>query len=434
MRAVDLIRTKRDGGALSRDGIHAFVRGVTDGSIPSYQAAALLMAIRLRGMTPEETAALTDAMARSGTRLDLSRLDRPTVDKHSTGGVGDKTSLVIAPLVAACGAVVPMMSGRGLGHTGGTLDKLEAIPGLRTALDPDAFLSQLDRIGCAIVGQTESIAPADKVLYALRDVTATVDSIPLISASIMSKKIAEGVSGLVLDVKTGSGAFMKDEGEAMVLARSMVDAGRRSGVRTQAVITSMDAPLGVAVGNAVEVAECVDVMRGAGPADLRELCLELSARMLTLAGIERNHHAAFVKATRVLDSGEALDRFRLMVEAQGGDPACVDDPGRLPTAPSREMVPAPRFGYVEQVDAEAIGRAAVALGAGRDRADAPVDPGVGIFVRVRPGEAVEPGQPVLEILYRSVATLEAARSLANAAVRVGNHVPVCGALIRSEVR
>jgi pyrimidine-nucleoside phosphorylase len=392
------------------------------------------MAIRLRGMTPEETSALTDAMAGSGTRLDLSRLDRPTVDKHSTGGVGDKTSLVIAPLVAACGAVVPMMSGRGLGHTGGTLDKLESIPGFTTALEPEPFLLQLERIGCAIVSQTESIAPADKVLYALRDVTATVDSIPLISASIMSKKIAEGVGALVLDVKTGRGAFMKDEGEAMVLARSMVDAGRRAGVRTQAVITSMDAPLGVAVGNAVEVAECIDLMRGGGPADLRELCLDLSARMLALAGIEPAFGQALATATRVLDSGDALERFRAMVEAQGGDPACIDDPTRLPAAPSRELVPAPRYGYVERVDAEAIGRAAVALGAGRDRAGAPVDPAVGILVRVRPGQMVEAGQPVLEILYRSAATVEAARTLAAAAVRVGNHVPVSGALIRSEVR
>ncbi len=434
MRAVDLIRAKRDGEALSGDEIRAFVAGVTDGTIPPYQTAALLMAIRLQGMTADETAALTDAMARSGTRLDLSRLDRPTADKHSTGGVGDKTSLVIAPLAAACGVAVPMMSGRGLGHTGGTLDKLESIPGFRTELGPEAFLHQLERVGCAIVSQSEAIAPADKVLYALRDVTATVDSIPLISASIMSKKIAEGVAALVLDVKTGRGAFMKDEAGAAALARSMVDAGTRSGVRTEAVITSMDAPLGHAVGNAVEVAECLDVMRGAGPADLRELSLELTARMLALAGIDADRPAALSRATRVLDAGHALERFRLMVAAQGGDPACIDDPARLPSAPATAIVAAPRPGVVQHVDAEAVGRAAVALGAGRDRAGAAVDPAVGLFVRVRPGDLVEAGQPLLELRYRSVATLDAAMSLAAAAVLVGDHVPASGALIRFEVK
>ena len=433
MRVADLIRTKRDGGPLSREELVFFAAGVTDGTIPSYQAAALLMAIRIRGMSAEETALLTDAMACSGTRLDLSGLPGPTVDKHSTGGVGDKTSLVLAPLVAACGAVVPMMSGRGLGHTGGTLDKLESIPGFRTALDEAALRAQLTRVGCAIFGQTDAIAPADKVLYALRDVTATIDSLPLITASIMSKKIAEGVGALVLDVKTGRGAFMREEADARALAEAMVDAGTRAGMRTVAVITSMDAPLGRAVGNAVEVAESLDVLRGGGPADLRELCHDLAARMLVIAGVDRDRAHADARVAAAIASGAALEKFAEMVAAQGGDARVVDEPSRLPAAPYRATIDAPRAGVLAGLDAEAVGRAAVLLGAGRDRADAPIDPAVGILLLARPGDTVEAGQPVLELLYRSAAALEAARSIAAGAMRVGEHAPDAGPLIRYEV-
>ena len=434
MRAVDLIRTKRDGGSLSREEIRFFVAGVTDGSIPSYQAAALLMAVRIQGMTPEETAALTDAMASSGERLDLSGLPGPTVDKHSTGGVGDKTSLVIAPVVAACGGMVPMMSGRGLGHTGGTLDKLEAIPGFSTSLDEAGLRAQLNGVGCAIFSQTDEIAPADKALYALRDVTATVDSLPLITASIMSKKIAEGVAALVLDVKTGAGAFMRDEGDARRLAESMVDAGTRAGVRTEALITSMDAPLGRAVGNALEVAECLDVLRGSGPADLRELSLALSSRMLAVAGLEPDEGASRARAERALASGAALETFRAMVEAQGGNPRVADDAALLPAAPGRAVFESPAAGAFSGLDAELIGRAAVALGAGRDRIDAAIDPAVGIVVLRPLGATVAVGEPLLEFHYRSAATLAAARRLVSDAVRVGDPAPHAGPLIRSRIR
>jgi pyrimidine-nucleoside phosphorylase len=433
MRAVDLIRCKRDGGSLSPDEIAFFVSGVTTGSIPSYQAAALLMAVRLRGMTAAETADLTAAMVASGERLDLSGLPGPTVDKHSTGGVGDKTSLVIAPLVAACGAVVPMMSGRGLGHTGGTLDKLESIPGLRTSLDPGAFRAQLERVGCAIVGQTDRIAPADKVLYALRDVTATIDSVPLITASIMSKKIAEGVGALVLDVKSGAGAFMSAEEDARALAQAMVSAGGRAGLRVEALITSMDAPLGRAVGNALEVAESLEVLRGGGPATLRELCLALATRMLVLAGIDREEGAARARLGHALTSGAALDRLRRMVEAQGGDPAVVDDPARLPSAPRRTEVVAARDGFVTAIDAEKVGRAAVLLGAGRDRADASVDPAVGIVVLIEPGFPVTTGQPLFELHHRDDGTGAAAQALAGSAVTLGDAAPAVPPLLRGRI-
>src|ERR1041385_1556964 len=342
MRAVDVIVQKRGGGALSRDQIRFFVDGVTAGTLPDYQASALLMAILLRGMTREETAWLTDAMVQSGVRVDLGDIPVARVDKHSTGGVGDKTSLILAPIAAACGVAVPMMSGRGLGHTGGTLDKLEAIPGFRVGLSLDEMKRALRSTGCAMIGQTSEIAPADKKLYALRDVTGTVESIPLISASIMSKKIAEGIDALVLDVKTGSGAFMKTAGDSRALAESLVAIGNASGVRTEALITDMSTVLGRAVGNALEVVECIDVMKGGGPQDLIDVTIALTARLLVLGRAADDLAGAETLARKAIASGAALDRFRRIIEGQGGDPRVVDDGSRLPHVPDRHVVPAAR--------------------------------------------------------------------------------------------
>src|SRR5947199_6489376 len=323
MRAVDIIRKKRDGEALSRAEVEAFVAAATSGAWPDYQLSALLMAIVLRGMNDDESSWLTGAMVHSGVRLDLADIPGAKVDKHSTGGVGDKTSLILAPLVAACGVVVPMMSGRGLGHTGGTLDKVESIPGFRVGLGLDEFRATLRNVGCSLIGQTAEIAPADKVLYALRDVTATVESIPLISASIMSKKIAEGIDALVMDVKCGRGAFMKTRDDARRLAESLVANGRANGLRTEALLTAMDAPLGRAVGNALEVQECIDTLKGRGPADLEALSVELAARMVRLGGKAADAAGAEAKVREALTSGRALDVFRRMVERQGGDPRVV---------------------------------------------------------------------------------------------------------------
>jgi pyrimidine-nucleoside phosphorylase len=434
MRAVDIIRKKRDGGALERDEILFFVSGVTNGTFPDYQAASLLMAILLRGMTSEETAWLTDAMVHSGVRVDLSDLPGAKVDKHSTGGVGDKTSLVLAPLAAACGALVPMMSGRGLGHTGGTLDKLEAIPGFQVNLSLEQIRAALADIGCAMVGQTAQIAPADKKLYALRDVTGTVESIPLISASIMSKKIAEGIDGLVLDVKTGSGAFMKSEADSRRLAESLVSIGNASGVRTEAIITAMDAPLGRAVGNALEVIECIEVLKGGGPADLIEVSIELTARMLVLAGISPDRGVAAQKARAAIESGAGLERLRRIVEAQGGDPRIIDDPGRMPSAPGRQVLRAARSGYLSALDAELVGRASVQLGAGRDRVDDPVDPAVGIILLAKPGDQLADGDGVLELHYRDAGRCEAALALAGRAMVIADAPPAPKSVLVGEVR
>ncbi|OLC81045.1 MAG: thymidine phosphorylase [Acidobacteria bacterium 13_1_40CM_4_65_8] len=433
MRAVDVIMKKRDGGPLSREEIRFFVDGVTSGTLPDYQASALLMAILLRGMTAEETAWLTDAMVHSGVRVDLGDIPGVKVDKHSTGGVGDKTSLILAPLAAACGVPVPMMSGRGLGHTGGTLDKLEAIPGFRVNLSLEEMKTALARVGCAMIGQTAQIAPADKKLYALRDVTGTVESIPLISASIMSKKIAEGIDALVLDVKTGRGAFMKTEADSRKLAESLVSIGNASGVKTEAVITAMDAPLGNAVGNALEVIECVEVLKGGGPSDLIEVSVELTARMLVLGQVARDRVDADRQARLAITSGAGLERFRQIIEMQGGDPRIVDDYTRLPQAEERHVVVAERAGYVNRVDAELVGRASVALGAGRDRVEDPVDPAVGIVVKAKPGDEVRAGDAVLEMHYRTRPKLEAALALAARAVTIHDTRPATGRLIVAEV-
>jgi pyrimidine-nucleoside phosphorylase len=363
MRAVDIIIKKRDGGVLTRDEISFFVAGVTNGSWPEYQASSLLMAIVLRGMTPEETAWLTDAMVASGIRVDLKAIPGIKVDKHSTGGVGDKTSLILAPVVAACGLAVPMMSGRGLGHTGGTLDKLESIPGFCVRLDLDEMTRALAKVGCAMIGQTDRIAPADRTLYSLRDVTGTIESIPLISASIMSKKIAEGIDALVLDVKTGSGAFMKTEADSRRLAQSLVSIGNASGVKTEAIISDMDAPLGRAVGNAVEVIECIEAMRGNAPADLMEVTMALIVPLLMLGKVAGTAADATRIAQRAIDSGAALERFKQIIETQGGDPRVVDDTSRLPHADKQHVVKADRSGWLVRMDAGLIGRASVALGA-----------------------------------------------------------------------
>ena len=433
MRAVDIIVSKRDGRALSRDQIRSFVSGVTEGTLPDYQASALLMAIVLRGMSAEETAWLTDAMVRSGVRVDLSGIPGVKVDKHSTGGVGDKASLVLAPLAAACGVPVPMMSGRGLGHTGGTLDKLEAIPGFRVNLSLEEMKAALARTGCAMLGQTEQIAPADKKLYALRDVTGTVESIPLISASIMSKKIAEGIDALVLDVKTGSGAFMKTEADSRRLAESLVSIGNASGVRTEAIITAMDAPLGCAVGNALEVIECIEVLKGRGPADLVEVSLELAERMLLVGKVAPDRPDAKRRVAEARASGVGLERFQRIIEGQGGDPRVVDDYGRLPQVPGRHEVTADRGGYVVRLDAELVGRASVALGAGRDRIEDSIDPAVGIVVRATVGDRVGAGDPVLELHYRDPGRLNAALALLARAVTIGDDRPVVRRRLVGEV-
>jgi len=434
VRAVDIIVKKRDGGTLSEEEIRAFVDGATSGAWPEYQASALLMAIVLRGMTAAETSSLTRAMVHSGDRVDLGGIPGVKVDKHSTGGVGDKTSLIIAPVVAACGVKVPMMSGRGLGHTGGTLDKLESIPGFRVNLSIEDMKAALASVGCAMIGQTARIAPADKKLYALRDVTGTVESIPLISASIMSKKIAEGIDALVLDVKTGSGAFMKTEAHSRRLAQSLVSIGNASGVKTEAVITAMDAPLGRAVGNALEVVESLEVLKGRGPADLLEVSVELAARMLVLGGVATDRDDASRRVRAAIRSGGALDRFRRIIEAQGGDPRVVDDERLLPSVTLRHAVLAPRSGYVARLDAELIGRASVALGAGRDRVEDKVDPAVGIVLRVKPGDRVDAGNPLLELHVRDQATIGAALPLATAAIALDDAPPPARALIVGEVR
>ena len=434
MRAVDIILSKRDGRTLTREEIRFFVDGVTAGTLPDYQASALLMAILLRGMTAEETAALTDAMVDSGVRVDLRDMPGVKVDKPSTGGVGDKTSLILAPLAAACGVPVPMMSGRGLGHTGGTLDKLEAIPGFRVNLSLEEMKAALARVGCAMIGQTAQIAPADKKLYALRDVTGTVESIPLISASIMSKKIAEGIDALVLDVKTGSGAFMKTETDSRRLAESLVAIGNASGVKTEAIITAMESPLGHAVGNALEVIECVEVLKGRGPRDLIDVSVELTARMLVLGHVADGLPAAILKVQQAIASGAGLERFRGIIEVQGGDPRIVDDYDRMPHVADRHVVTASRGGFVTVVNAELVGRASVALGAGRDRVDDPVDPAVGIMVVAKPGDAVREGAPVLELHYRDRARLEVAIRLTSQAITIGDEPPPPARLIVGEVR
>ncbi len=401
--AVDLIRRKRDGAALPAAEIAALVAAYTAGAIPDYQMAAFLMAVLWRGMDAAETVALTLAMARSGRELHIRERIAPVADKHSTGGVGDKVTLVVAPLVAACGLPVAKMSGRGLGHTGGTIDKLEAISGLRTELASEEFVAQLEREGLVIAAQSGDLAPADGKMYALRDVTATVDSIPLIAASIMSKKLAIGTSHLLLDVKVGTGAFMKRIADARRLAETMVAIGEDAGVRTVALLSAMDQPLGRAVGNALEIVETVELLLGGGPADLRELCLHEVATLLAMAGLVADEAEGEARAREALHSGAGLAKLRAVVAAQGGDVAQIDDPARLPQAPWRAMVEAPRAGYIAAIDAEQVGRASVRLGAGRTRKGDTIDPAVGFVLQAKVSAHVEEGQPLVEIHARSKA-------------------------------
>jgi pyrimidine-nucleoside phosphorylase len=433
MRAVDVIRRKRDGDALDGDAIRAFVQGATDGTWPDYQVSALLMAIVLRGMSLDEASALTDAMVRSGRRVDLTEFGGVPVDKHSTGGVGDKLSLVLAPLAAACGATVPMMSGRGLGHTGGTLDKLESIPGFRTRLSLDETRAVLRKTGCALIGQTDEIAPADRKLYALRDVTGTVESIPLICASILSKKIAEGIGALVMDVKVGRGAFMKTTEDARRLATWLVGIAERNGVRTEAVLTSMEKPLGRAVGNANEVVEAIDTLRGQGPKDVEALSVKLAARMLVIAGLASDEGAADASVRTALTSGAGLEKFRDIIAAQGGDPRVIDDARRLPQPSSLDTWAATADGFVSEMDAEAVGRAAVALGAGRDRAEASVDGAAGVDVLAPVGSVVRRGDPVFRLACSDAARLPAARALLDRAVTYSDKPPAVTELVVDEI-
>jgi len=423
VRAVDVIRKKRDQVELSREEITSLVRGYTSGEIPDYQAAAWLMAAVIRGLTRAETAALTDAMLRSGEVLDLSDFAASKVDKHSTGGVGDKTSLVLAPVAAAGGLVVPMISGRGLGHTGGTLDKLESIPGFNVNLPVSDFRRVLHACGCCMIGQTAEIAPADRKLYALRDVTSTVESPYLICASIMSKKLAEGIDALVLDGKTGSGAFMKKEEDAVFLAELMVETGERMGKKMVALITDMDQPLGLYVGNSLEVAEVLEVLRGEGPHDLRELCLELAGWMFHLGGVASSLARGKSTAEQLITSGKALDKFRQMVELQGGDARVIDDPDRLPRAKHKLDVAAQSSGYVAAIECEAVGTACVVLGGGREKKEDSVDPAVGMILYKKVGDRVTAGESVCTIHYNSEARAQRAKSLLENSYRIADAPP-----------
>ena len=432
MSFVDVIARKRDGQALSRDDIDLFVQGVTSTAIPDYQASALLMAIVIRGMSEQETAWFTDALLRSGERVDLSDVPGIKVGKHSTGGVGDKVSIILAPVAAACGVVAPKMSGRSLGHTGGTLDKLESIPGFRTDLSIDQFKRVLRTVGTSIIGQSASLVPADKRIYALRDVTATVPSIPLIAASIMSKKLAEGGNALVLDVKCGHGAFMKAEADAITLARLMVALGSKAGVRTEAVITNMDVPLGRAVGNAVEVIECIQTLKGHGPDDLTAIVVVLATRVLVLSGLFAEHDAELA-VRRALASGAALEKLRGMIEAHGGDARVIDDAALLPAATRRHAITVTCNGYVSALHAELLGRASMVLGAGRHRIDDRIDHGVGLLIAKRPGDLVCAGETVVELLCNSDRGLAEASALVESAIQVAPSPPVLKPLVLGRV-
>ncbi len=435
MRPYEVIHRKRDGHPVPPEAIAELVTRYAEGSVPDYQMAAFCMAVFFRGMSEAELQALTGAMLHSGDVLDLSDIAGPKVDKHSTGGVGDKTSLAVAPLAAACGVKVPMVSGRGLGHTGGTLDKLESIPGFQIHLPVERFREVLASVGACLIGQTDRIAPADRKLYALRDLTATVESIPLIAASILSKKLAEGIDGLVLDVKVGSGAFMKRLPEARLLARTLCGLGRGMGKDVTALVTDMDQPLGRAVGNALEVKEILDLLHGGGPADLRELTVALTAEMLLLGGVAASEAEARGRVEQAISDGRGLRKLREIVEAQGGDPGALDDPGRLPRAAATLEVGSPAAGRVEAVDAEALGLAAMALGAGRSRIEDRVDPGAGLEVWKKVGDPVDVGESLVR-LHVGSAPLESPETVAarvRGAYRIGAGPATAGPLVLERI-
>jgi len=419
MLVPSLIERKRDGAALSPGEWAALVRAYGAGEVPDYQMSALLMAVVFRGTSEAELSELTRAMLESGERLRFDGWPVPRVDKHSTGGVGDKTSLILAPMVACCGVAVPMMSGRGLGHTGGTLDKLESIPGFSTQLPLRDAEAQVRQLGCALFGQTPEIAPIDRRLYALRDVTGTVPSVPLIAASIMSKKLAEGLDALVLDVKVGSGAFLPDEAQALELARTMIGLGEAHGVRTVALLTAMDRPLGHACGNALEVEECLLALRGEGPSDLMDVSYALAVEMLLAAGVERSPADARRRLEATVSSGDALQKLAEIIEAQGGNPAVVEDPALLPQAPESAVHVARRAGIVTAVLPRAVGHGVIAMGGGRSRVEDAVDPSVGFVITARPGDEVRAGQPLATVYARDAAGLAEGAAALDAAIRIG---------------
>ena len=413
-----LIVRKRNGEELGEAELRGLLRAYAGGELEDYQMSAFLMAVFFRGMTTRELAVMADTMLRSGVVVDLAYLGAPRVDKHSIGGVGDKVSLILAPLVASLGVYVPMMSGRGLGHTGGTVDKLESIPGFTTALTLERFRKQLEELRCALIAPTGEITPLDKKLYALRDVTGTVESIPLISSSIMSKKLAEGINGLVLDIKRGNGSFMPELERGLELARTMIGIGELRGCRTVALVTAMDRPLGYAVGNAIETEEAIMTLRGEGPPDLVHVTLALAAEMLVLAGVAKRTGEGFQLAEQALADGRAATLMRRIIEAQGGNPAVMDDPAILPQAPERIVMEAERDGYVGEMKTRAIGEAAVALGAGRVTIESAIDPAVGFHITAKPGDAVLRGQPVATIFVRDHAAGQAALAALRDAIPV----------------
>ncbi len=433
MRMYDIILKKRNGGELSEEEIRFFVEGYTSGSIPDYQASALMMAVYFQKMTERETAALTMAMAHSGDMLDLTAIRGVKVDKHSTGGVGDKTSLALTPMVAACGIPVAKMSGRGLGHTGGTIDKLESFPGFTTALSREQFIGNVNRIGIAIMGQTADLAPADKKLYALRDVTATVDNLSLIASSIMSKKLAAGADAIVLDVKTGSGAFMKEEQDARALAEEMVKIGTRAGRKTVAVISDMDQPLGYAVGNALEVKEAIETLRGRGPADFTELCLALGSRMLLAGGKAETEKQAREALEKAVADGSALEKMAEFVEAQGGDSRAVYDPSLLPKADLTLQVASPAEGYVSRIVCDEVGMCSLLLGGGRETKESKIDLSVGLVLCKKVGDPVKRGEALAVIHANDPGRAEQAAERFLAACRISEKEPAKRPLIRAVI-
>jgi pyrimidine-nucleoside phosphorylase len=433
MLATRLIERKRDGGRIEPGEWHSLARAYAAGHIPDYQMAAFLMACYLRGLDRAETAALTDAMLRSGETLDLAHLSVPRIDKHSTGGVGDKVSIVLAPLVASVGVAVPMMSGRGLGHTGGTLDKLESIPGFRTDLTLENARAQLERLGCVLIGQTDEIAPVDRRMYALRNATATVESIPLIAASIMSKKLAEGLTGLVLDVKRGSGAFLPELDRGLDLSRIMIELGTDHGCPTVVLITAMDRPLGRACGNSLEVEEAILGLRDEGPEDLMTVTYALGAEMLSLAGVAKSRDEAMTALRAAISSGRAAERFQQLIEAQGGNPAVVDDPALLPQAGECEIYRAPRAGFIARVEPRAVGRGVLAMGGGRERAEDPLDPAAGFVITARPGAWVDAGEPLATVFAANTVGVAAGRAALRSAIVIADEADLPLPLISHRV-